>query len=428
VAFKYSATLGALIGVHVPQSLVRDIAWRSSNPWFVGFAFAMVFVVILQVFTIRLQTQRERVRRQAMESQRLEYVGKLASGVAHDFNNVLMAISAACENLRRSQGSSQSTETILHAVEHARTVVEQLLSTSSHKAEANLFIDMRGELLALRSTLLPLLGDDVVIDLMTEERDYWTAIDKASFEQIVLNLAVNAREAMPDGGTLTVSIAPGALSSHGDSWTLSVADNGHGMASELVAKIFEPFFTTKISSGGTGLGLATVRQLVDAHCGSIDVDSAEGSGTRFTVTLPAADPPKRDKRVEHRATPRSNLADENSSAKRILLVDDDELVRRAMVGLMLDAGFVVRSASNGVDALEVLSSWTPDLVLSDLAMPVMGGRELSKRLAVEYPNLPVLLMSGYADDEESSEALARQHLRKPFSVEELESRVTSMLS
>ena len=237
--------------------------------------------------------------------------------------------------------------------------------------------------------------------------------DAGQLEQVIMNLAVNARDAMPRGGSLTVSVERASSVDGREIGSLVVRDTGEGIDKALLDRIFEPFFTTKAVGKGTGLGLSVVYGIVTSHRGAIEVDSIPGIGTTFRVTLPTTDPPK-----AKRAKKRDGRPSE-PGIERVLVVEDEEMVRRVVCAILEEAGYVVMTASNGLEALELLEKEQAavDLVFLDVVMPVLGGRGTYERLRASHPDLPVLFTSGHADDDLGPDFLDKEHvplLRKPY--------------
>jgi PAS domain S-box-containing protein len=364
-----------------------------------------------------------------VQAQKMEAVGRLASGVAHDFNNLLVSIltssSFLADALAPDDPRREDAVTIHEAGERAARLVRQLLTFSRRSAANPVPTDLSAVIAGVEKLLRRTIGEDVRVETDLAPGLLTTRIDPGQLEQVVMNLAVNARDAMPGGGTLRISTrneegsaAAGAGREPGRSVALVIEDTGGGIAPEVLPRIFEPFFTTKQPGLGTGLGLSTVQGIVAQAHGRISVDSVPDRGTRFTIQLPACD--------EAAASAVDPGAGEGPRGRgeRILLVEDDEIVRATVVRLLERSGYAVTEASNGREALERFRS-TPDvaLVLSDSVMPEGSGPALAAAIRESHRQVPVLLMSGYVDRESGPEPV----LAKPFTAATLLSSVRSAL-
>jgi len=390
--------------------------------------------------TARHQAEEDLHRReeQVRQSQKMEAIGRLAGGVAHDFNNLLTVIRGHGELvLRRLEGDHplrRNLQEIGLAAERASALTHQLLAFSRKQVLQPRTLDL-GEVLDRMQTLLErLIGEDV--QLATRRRGPVGSVraDPAQMEQVIVNLAVNARDAMPQGGVLTVELANADLDqtyTHGHPVVapgpyvvLSVTDTGHGMDAETKARIFEPFFTTKEPGKGTGLGLATVYGIVKQSEGFIWVYSEPGRGTTFKIYLPRVDQPA------EALTPRPAAAAVRGS-ETLLLVEDEDALRSLLRELLESFGYAVLEASQGVDALRVAQEFpgTIHLLLSDLVMPQMTGRELADRLARRRPGIKVLFMSGYAAGAAPQHEIPPEaaYIEKPFTSDALATAVRALL-
>jgi len=384
-----------------------------------------------------------RSEEQLRQSMKMEAVGKLAGGVAHDFNNLLSVITGYSELLlTRTDGRNparREIEEIHKAGERAAALTQQLLAFSRRQVLKPKRLRMGDVVENLGKMLRRLIGED--IDFATEsQEDLWTVrADPNQIEQILMNLCINARDAMPAGGKLVVSTANVTLESPlaereltippGRYATLRVADNGSGMDEVILSRIFEPFFTTKGHGKGTGLGLATVYGIVKQSEGYIRIVSAPGKGTTFSVYLPAAEgeePETEENRPEaERECPAGKWT--------ILLAEDEEMVRELAIEIFRGAGYTVLDAPNGAAALAICDRHEGgiDLLVTDLVMPGMNGIELARRVCESRPGIPVLFMSGYAED--ARERLGdlddgRDFLQKPITPTKLSRKVREILS
>ena len=383
-------------------------------------------------------TERQRLEEQLRQSQKMDAVGRLAGGVAHDFNNILGVIIGYGELLRRElpEGgrAAAKMDEILKAAGRAATLTRQLLAFSRKQVVDPRVLDLNAVVSDMHSMLQRLIGEDV--DLVTVAApDLWRIkADPAQLEQILMNLAVNARHAMPSGGKLTIETANVALDERyagsplapegGPHVMLAVADTGVGMDAETRARLFEPFFTTK--EQGTGLGLATVYTIVKRSGGSIWVDSEPGQGTTFRIHLPRCDEAAAEAPLP--APPRETRV----GSETVLLAEDEEPVRELVSEILRSHGYSVLEASNGREALALAREYPGDLQLlvTDAVMPEMSGRELAESLAETRPELRVLYISGYAAGEIGSEGGLEQDsasLEKPFTPEALVRKVREVL-
>lgn len=385
-------------------------------------------------------TERLRLEQQFRQSQKMEAVGRLAGGVAHDFNNLLTVIKGHAEFLSRAlpdEGESrEDIDQISKAAERAAGLTRQLLAFSRQQMMEKQVLDPNALLLDLEKMLGRLIGEDIILNVSLQSGIPPVLADAGQVEQAVMNLVVNARDAMPEGGDLrittravTVAAEDAAMyseASAGDYVSIAVSDTGSGIPADMLAKIFEPFFTTKAAGHGTGLGLATVYGIAQQSGGFVGVTSSLRNGSTFTLYLPAvAHDGTADK--AKRVTPVSTRAQ-----KLILLVEDQDEVRAVARRILTNHGYRVIEAKNGVDALAVMQGIDPgvDLVLTDAVMPQMGGPDLIRALRVRQPDLPVVMASGYTDHELMSygaNELNVPFLHKPFRAEDLLKIVRSSL-
>lgn len=384
------------------------------------------------VLNCRDVTERNELERQLRHAQKLDAVGHLAGGLAHDFNNVLTAIRGYTELLRDElpPGTSAAEDLghIEHAVDRAAAVTRQLLAFSRKQAVQPVLLDLNRVLLDLRPLLRQLATGRIELALETDP-DLWTIrADRGQLEQVLLNLATNARDAMPNGGLLQIvtanrtvlasSTETGRLAP-GDYVALVVSDQGTGMSEELKARIFEPFFSTKPKGQGTGLGLAMVHGIVTHAGGHVSVDSMVGRGTTFTILMPRASALEEDNGAgDASADPITRRP-----GRTILLVDDEFGVRTIARRLLERGGHRVIEAGDGLEALAVVSDGVPlDLLITDLVMPGLHGRDLVARFRELRPGVPIICITGFAG--EMGEADIRMDgvanvLSKPFSSEVL---------
>lgn len=351
-----------------------------------------------------LRAQQERSEEQLRQAQKLEAVGRLAAGIAHDFNNLLSVVLSYSEELLRDlpEGSQsrQDVAEVKRAGERAADLTRQLLVFSRQQVLAPKILDLNAVLTSLGRLLARVVGEDVHVVMRLCPDPGQVKVDPSQIEQVVLNLVVNARDAMPHGGTLTIATSnvdldEGYASGHFDVTPgryvmFSVSDTGAGMDQATQARIFEPFFTTKPQGQGTGLGLSTVFGIVKQSRGSIWVYSEPGHGTEFKVYLPRVDAPAERAPIIS-AAPRGT--------ETVLLVEDEPHVRAVACRVLERAGYAVLVAADPLDALRIAGEAGPiDLLLTDVVMPHMNGRELAERIRAVRPGLRVLFTSGYTDD------------------------------
>ncbi len=365
-------------------------------------------------------TERRALEERVQQQQKMEAVGQLASGIAHDFNNLLLVIGGNAQ-LALAAGAADAGEElteIVRASERAGALVRQLLAFSRVEPPEQRHVELNDVVGSLRTMLDRLLERTIEIRTALTDDDTTVFADPGRLEQALLNLALNARDAMPRGGTLTISTAIEA-----GRIALRVADTGDGMDAETRERIFEPFFTTKGAGKGTGLGLPAVHAAVIESGGAIGVESAPGRGTTFTIELPrAADEPLPADLPDPDAFARG-------SGERILIVEDDPMVRAVSTELLTRAGYTIEAVEAGEDALRLFDEGAAfDVLVTDLMMPRMTGPELSAALRERGVELPTVYMSGYPDDDSVPADDARtRFLAKPFSGERVAAAVGDLL-
>jgi eukaryotic-like serine/threonine-protein kinase len=388
----------------------------------------------------RLLEDRERLEESLRQAQKMEAVGQLASGIAHDFNNSLMAISSAASELARSGPLAEREQDLIEIIQgssdRSATLTRQLLAFSRRQVLEYETMDTGAVVDNLVPMLGRIIGEGIVLVVEPPETPRWVKTDRASLENAIVNLVVNARDAMPDGGRITITVSeveldeawiPRGVSSAGPHVRISVEDTGSGISPEILDRIFDPFYTTKEVGDGTGLGLASVYGFVKQSGGCVDVYSKVGVGSEFSLYLPS---------VEGTPTPvvassSSTIPSPTSGPAIILLVDDEPLVRRALERTLKADGYELRTAANGSEALEKICAEGPvDLVIADVLMPVLSGPQLASRLCEAGFDIPILFISGYPDGALVDEGVLRSgvaFLQKPFDNEVLKARVTQML-
>jgi CheY-like chemotaxis protein len=372
---------------------------------------------------------------------KLEAIGRLAGGVAHDFNNLLTAINGYGERLlarlRPTDPMRGEVMEILKAGERAADLTRELMAFSRQQPATPKEIDLNRLIEGRLGMLRRIVGDEVVVVNLAEAAIGAVVADPALLEQVLVNLMVNARDAMPHGGRIELATAladAGEIHRRGVSSApartyvrLSVRDTGEGMDSTTMSYIFEPFFTTKELGKGNGLGLSTVYGIVKQCDGFIFADSHPGQGTVFHVYLPQTSPPP-----EAAARPVSAAAPAAPARERVLLVEDEDLIRNLAEQILVDRGYRVLTAANANEAIELTSRLTDeiDLLLTDIVMPGVSGTDLAQRLLRHYPRMRVLYMSGYSDSLVFRYGAVQERaafLQKPFSADVLERRVRDLL-
>ncbi|MEP6860188.1 MAG: ATP-binding protein [Deltaproteobacteria bacterium] len=356
---------------------------------------------------------------QLRHAQKMEAVGRLAGGVAHDFNNLLTVILSCTALARADSARATALDEIETAAHRAAQLTRQLLSFSRRQNVEPKVVDL-GELVTeTRTMLMRLLGEDVEVVITIADHVAPVFADPGCLVQILLNLAVNARDAMPRGGKISIDV-----SEHGPRVRLAFSDTGHGMAAELQTKIFEPFFTTKAPGVGTGLGLATVFGIVEQAGGEIAVRSELAVGTTFTIDLPRA-----SGAVTTRREPKPQPA---RGHETILVVEDDAPLLELASAVLEAEGYRVLVASSAADALRLAEDHPGriDLLLTDVVMPHVSGVELWRQLAAARENLKVLWMSGYGEDNmrrHGLDSVSAQFVQKPFTPSILAERLRAAL-
>jgi two-component system, cell cycle sensor histidine kinase and response regulator CckA len=383
-------------------------------------------------------TERLALEEQYHQAQKMEAIGRLAGGVAHDFNNLLTVILGSCEMLLTDLDPDDPRQADIAVVHKAGTraagLTRQLLAFSRKQIIEPTLLDLNAVVADTRSMLGRLIGEDVTVVLDLQREPALVIADRGQVEQIVMNLAVNARDAMPGGGTLTIQIANADLDEHdatthrtikpGPHVVLTVTDTGTGMTPQVRARVFEPFFTTKGIGTGTGLGLATVHGIVARNGGCVDVSSEVGHGSSFSVYFPraaaaemvVAPPP-----VPHR----------RGGTQTVLVVDDERALREVARKMMVRLGYTVLVAADANEALRLFEqNPSIDVLLTDVVMPGASGSELTRQLTERYPALKVIYMSGYTEDAIVGHGVLHSGvalLHKPFTSHTLDRKVREAL-
>ncbi len=388
------------------------------------------------------EKEKETIRLQLHQAQKMDAIGRLAGGIAHDFNNILTTIRGNAELTMELVGKFEEAQSnlreIILSVAHAAKLTRQLLIFSRGHSFELVPLNLNETVESILTMLRRLLGEDIEIVTSLQEGLMTVRADEASLEQVLLNLSVNARDAMPEGGRLTISTEnvphvkvsrPGAEHEGPlGSLCLTVRDTGTGIESDVLQRIFEPFFTTKEKGKGTGLGLSVVYGVVKQHGGWIDVASAPDKGSVFRVFLPAvSDEPEV---VGEGAEPM--VEDNVGEGRRVLIIEDDERVRSVARDALRESGYAVSEAGSGDVAMEIFRTEADgfDLIFSDVVLPDTNGVALVERIIGERPAQKVLLTSGYVDDKSHWEVISERgyrFLQKPYSLADLLGAVDSAI-
>ena len=387
------------------------------------------------------EKEHQRVEEELRRVQKMEAVGQLAGGIAHDFNNLLIPILGYAEMLQKELShmdtAHRRVSTIRRAAEKAALLTKQLLSFSRRQVMESKVINLNRIIEDFSAILQRTIREDVEIRYVLKDDLYAMKGDASQIDQILINLLVNAQDAMPNGGIVTVETTNALVesgSSHlysslppGRYAALVVTDSGKGIPSDVLSHIFEPFFTTKDKSKGTGLGLATVYGIVKQHIGHIWVDSAVGSGTSFTIYFPADEESTPADVVEGRS-----IESFLRGSATIVVTEDDDLVRQFACSILEEQGYNVHEAATGEACIEIFKrpGMHVDLLLTDVVMPVMNGRELYSALSAEFPGLRVVYMSGYSGEVISHKGILEEGvvlIQKPFTAETMLKRIQKSL-
>ena len=353
--------------------------------------------------------EQARLEEQLYQAQKMESIGRLAGGVAHDFNNILSAINGYAElsliKMDPDNPYRKDMSTILESGQRAARLTQQLLAFSRKQIIKQEQLNINNELKETYKMLRRLLGEDIEIETYYSENIWPVKADRSQLEQVIMNLVVNARDAMPQGGKLTIETTNVTLDDSytqkhygmtgGDYVMLAITDNGQGMTEEILENIFEPFYTTKDMTKGTGLGLATVHGIIKQNGGEINVYSEPEKGTTFKIYLPRAQDNHNKK--DSLPTPSSHAP---HGTETILLVEDDELVRNLSFDILTNQGYTVLVAQDGLEALNMCQEYQGhiNLLLTDVVMPKMSGTELAENIIKFYPDIHILFMSGYTEN------------------------------
>ncbi len=384
-------------------------------------------------------TERRALEDQFRQAQKMEAVGRLAGGVAHDFNNLLMVVSGYTEVLMEALDQNDpllvKVQAIQQAADRATTLTRQLLAFSRKQLLELKVVDVNSIVADMERLLRPLIGENIDLTTKLTPNVGHTRADAGQLEQVIMNLVVNAKDAMPDGGRILIQTSEAdpdtarrehSLIEPGTYILLSVSDTGAGMDRETQSRIFEPFFTTKEKGKGTGLGLSTVYGIVKQGGGYIFAQSEPGCGTTFRIYLPRVADPADSPRVDKHAQAAAG------GSETVLLVEDEESVRELVRETLKTRGYTVIEASDGIAGMRVSEEYQGniEILITDVVMPGMSGRELAKRVAAARPNIRVLYLSGYTEDaiiHEGALEPGTGFLQKPFTLQVLARKVREVL-
>jgi PAS domain S-box-containing protein len=413
-------------GVRVPVEMSTRLIFRMGTP------------VAVQGIA-RDITERRRLESHLSQSHRMEAIGRLAGGVAHDFNNLLTVIAGysrwMLDDLPPDSPFTESASEILLAANRAAVLTNQLLAFSRNQVIQPIIVDLNHLVAELDQMLRRVIGEDIELVASMSPDLGRVKADPGQIEQVILNLVINARDAMPTGGKVLVETSNVEIDGEharmrldcppGSYVMLAVSDTGCGFDENVRAHIFEPFFTTKETGKGTGLGLSTVYGIVKQGGGYIDVESKPGAGAAFRIYFPRVD----DGALPGEVAPRGG---DRGGAETILLVEDEAAVRRIAAEMLLRLGYTVLEAANGAAARKVLDDYGKpvQMLLTDVVMPEVGGRELAEQLKALHGDLKVLFMSGYAGDAIVRNGLLEPgmaYLQKPFSLDALAGKIRELL-
>src|SRR6202522_761438 len=384
-------------------------------------------------------TDRRQLEEQLRQAEKMDGGGRLGGGVAHDFNNLLMVINGytevLLEQLEKDSSMHSKVQSIQQSADRAATLTRQLLAFSRKQLLELKVVDVNTVVGDMERLLRPLIGENIELVTRLSTQTGRTRADAGQLEQVIMNLVVNAKDAMPEGGKLTVqtadvtarqSFSERRFIQPGRYTVISVSDTGHGMDKETQSRIFEPFFTTKEKGKGTGLGLSTVYGIVKQSSGYVFAQSEVGAGTIFYVYLP---------RIEESAeelSPAKAQQNEAGGCETVLLVEDEESVRELVRLTLASRGYKVIEAENGECGLRLAEDCKEriDILITDVVMPGIGGRELAKRLLSLRPGISVLYLSGYTEDAvvtQSSLGPGTAFVQKPYTLQNLAKKVREVL-
>ncbi len=387
----------------------------------------------------KFEEEKQQLQDQLHQAQKMETVGRLAGGIAHDFNNILSVIMGyseiVLEELPEDSKLSEDVLQIRDAGNKAESLTRQLLAFSRKQVLQMQVVNIESVIQGMAKMIDRVIGEDVGLKIISSNSQQYVYADPGQIEQVLLNLAVNSRDAMPSGGNLSIELSNVRVEPEGEEYPaemipgqytlVSFTDSGCGMSFDIREKIFEPFFTTKKKEKGTGLGLATVYGIVKQHNGFIYVFSELDKGTTFNIYFPVSD--KTPEHVEEYDDTSKLKGDET-----ILVVEDEESLRQYLIDVLQPRGYNIISAASGEDAIEINTGYKNDihLLLTDVIMPGMNGKELADKILKERPDIKVVFMSGYTDDTIAHHGVLDEginFLQKPVKSGVLEQKIRQVL-
>jgi len=377
-----------------------------------------------------------------IQSQKMEAIGQLAGGVAHDFNNLLIVISGYSNNLLdtidKANPQYKNIFQIKKAADRAATLTRQLLAFSRKQILQPKLFDINHLIQDMEKMLKRLIGENIILKAKLESGLNKIMADPGQFEQVLMNLVVNAKDAMPEGGNLLITTESALIDSnnpypdveHGDYILLKISDSGTGIDDKIIDRIFEPFYTTKDKDKGTGLGLSTVYGIVEQSGCHITVDSQKNVGTSFNIFIPMSDQIEEEIEIEELQS--HHNPDNIGGVETILVVEDEEQVRELVIEMLELKGYNVLEASNGKNAIDVYNNNIEDicLILTDVVMPEMGGKKMIENLVNFKEGTKIIYMSGYTDnaiDEQGILDPGTEFIQKPFSPFDLVKKIRQVL-
>ncbi len=433
VLFEKAGVLEAALRQLREQNLARSriTLWVMLGAWLALIALAVTGLRTRE----RRRSQAERALRESehrlFRAQKMQAVGRLAGGIAHDINNYLAAITSQCElvKLKAEPGGrvEKKMETVVTTAFRASGLIERLLAFAKRRPLRAEVVDLNEVIAGLESMMLRLISEDVELKYDLQRDPWLVKVDPAHFEQVIVNLLVNAREAMPAGGEVLIETRNRSQAGI-DEVQISVRDTGRGIEPAIRSRIFEPFFTTKQASSSGGLGLATVYGIVEQSQGWIEVESEVGKGTRFVIGLPRC----LDEGCVAAGRRKSSREEVKGGDEGILYLEDNTELRTSMTALLEGLGYRVYSASNGATALKLFAQHGAefDLLISDVVMPGMSGREVIEELWKQRPAMRVIFVSGYSDNVMIAHGVGDgefDFLSKPFTARSLARLVREVL-
>ncbi|RPJ04354.1 MAG: response regulator, partial [Spirochaetaceae bacterium] len=381
-------------------------------------------------FSVADISHRRRLENELSNSLKMEAVGRLAGGVAHDFNNIIAVILGYSEILMENLGNTPFKNDIVEirrAAEKAADIAKQLLYFSRKQVERPSIINLMDSIQEMEKMLRRLIGENIQLFMEFNTKEAFVAVDKGQIEQVLMNLVLNARDAMPRGGIIRLLIREDKPETGQPQVILEVTDSGTGMSEEIKEHIFDPFFSTKENGKGTGLGLATVDTIISGAGGKINVQSAPGKGSVFSLSFPKA-----TAIPDHMGKAAAPVSKPNMT-ERILVVEDDKNIRLLIAKILGYHGYEVSQAEDGNAAMKAVNATEKefDLIILDMIMPGMTGKETSELLRKRYPGLPILFISGYTDDTLIKNGCKNDKLTdfitKPFDSDTLQKKVHEII-